>query len=828
LSPDAQHVFVLDNLPAGTLVSLGQLCDDDCIALFTKYHVSIAKHGKVLITGTRNSQTGLWQLDPHQAQSSKEPQHQANGIINSRTTKQQLATYLHACAFSPPISTWTTAIKKGHFASWPGLTAELIQKHYQGGDETTMGHLKAKRRSTAKHTNPPESVPDPFIPELEPEQEPLNQATHHLYTTLWETTERTYSDQTGAFPIKSSRGNQYIFIMYSYDANAIMVEPIKSRQARTITEAWIKCYKQLNKTGYAPQLHILDNEFSSVLEDAFTKYNVKYQTVAPYKHRVNAAERAIQTFKAHFKAGLASCDPDFPATEWDRLLKQAEITLNLLRSSRRQPHLSAYEAVWDRFDFNRTPLAPPGTRAIVYEPTQKRRSFGFNGKIGWYIGPAVHKYKHYTFYIPSTYREQEADMVEWKPRKVAFPETTTEDYLKQAVTDIATILQHTPKLRNIQLDYGDVTNNAWTHLADMLARAAAKPPIPQLQRDAQEQRVAQSSNAGNISNTQRVQQCDASSPNKTTEETSHAAQRVATQKDTPSPLPTSPASPLDYDTEDDDDTDEPCRTAPTSSTTPRAPSNPYQKYYPTTSRRRRNYRERALAQLVQQENCRMYHIYSEQGKRISYEKLITGEHKTRWLHSSANEFGRLMQGVGADSRSPATRIKGTDTMRIIRKQDVPNGQPVTYGNFVCDFRPLKEEQWRTRLTVGGDRLMYDDDATAPSSQMTEAKLLFNSIISDHKATGAKFATADIKNFYLNNPLKYYQYMKIHVSKIPPEIQKEYNVAAMADCNGYVYFEIRKGMYGLKEAGIVAWQHLVTHLKTYGYEPMRLTTGMWRH
>ena len=57
--------------------------------------------------------------------------------------------------------------------------------------------------------------------------------------------------------------------MYAYDANAIMVEPIKSRQAKTITEAWIKCYKQLNISGYAPILHVLDNEFSSVLQEAF-------------------------------------------------------------------------------------------------------------------------------------------------------------------------------------------------------------------------------------------------------------------------------------------------------------------------------------------------------------------------------------------------------------------------------------------------------------------------------------------------------------------------------------------------------------------------------
>ena len=45
--------------------------------------------------------------------------------------------------------------------------------------------------------------------------------------------------------------------------------------------------------------------------------------------RANASERATQTFKAHFTAGLASLDPDFPVSEWDRLLEQAILTLNL-------------------------------------------------------------------------------------------------------------------------------------------------------------------------------------------------------------------------------------------------------------------------------------------------------------------------------------------------------------------------------------------------------------------------------------------------------------------------------------------------------------------
>ena len=113
------------------------------------------------------------------------------------------------------------------------------------------------------------------------------------------------------------------------------------------------------------------------MKQAFDAAQVKYQLVPPHLHRRNAAERAIRTFKNHLIAGLCTCDTRFPASYWDKLLPQAVITLNLLRSSRRNPSLSAYAAIHGQFDFNATPLAPPGTKVIVYR--SKRKTFGTHG-----------------------------------------------------------------------------------------------------------------------------------------------------------------------------------------------------------------------------------------------------------------------------------------------------------------------------------------------------------------------------------------------------------------------------------------------------------------
>ena len=97
---------------------------------------------------------------------------------------------------------------------------------------------------------------------------------------------------------------------------------MKNRQANTITQAWQSIHLRLSELAASPNTRILDNEASQDLKLAMTKHKTDCQFVPPHTHRANSAERAIQTFKAHFTAELSSLDPDFPVSEWDRLLDQ--------------------------------------------------------------------------------------------------------------------------------------------------------------------------------------------------------------------------------------------------------------------------------------------------------------------------------------------------------------------------------------------------------------------------------------------------------------------------------------------------------------------------
>jgi hypothetical protein len=77
------------------------------------------------------------------------------------------------------------------------------------------------------------------------------------------------------------------------------------------------------------------------------------------------------------------------------------------------------------------------------------------------------------------------------------------------------------------------------------------------------------------------------------------------------------------------------------------------------------------------------------------------------------------------------------------------------------------------------------------------------------------------------PLPRFEYMKMLLSCFPKEIIQKYNLNALA-VDGWVYIEIRKGMYGLKQEGLMANQLLQTRLAPFGYYPARHTPGIWLH
>ena len=80
--------------------------------------------------------------------------------------------------------------------------------------------------------------------------------------------------------------------------------------------------------------------------------------------------------------------------------------------------------------------------------------------------------------------------------------------------------------------------------------------------------------------------------------------------------------------------------------------------------------------------------------------------------STSNELARLSDGIPG-------RVRGTKAVKWIHRQDVPRNKKVTYANMVCDYRPLKEEKYRVRLTIGGDRLDYTNETASPAANLLD-------------------------------------------------------------------------------------------------------------
>jgi hypothetical protein len=126
--------------------------------------------------------------------------------------------------------------------------------------------------------------------------------------------------------------------------------------------------------------------------------------------------------------------------------------------------------------------------------------------------------------------------------------------------------------------------------------------------------------------------------------------------------------------------------------------------------------------------------------------------------------------------------------------------------------------------VGGDRLNYFGDVATSTADITPFKILINSTLSTEDAA---MMMMDIKSYYLGTPLPRFEYMKMLLSRFSEEIVQKCNLSALA-VDGWVYIEISKGMYGLKQAGLLANKLLQTHLAPFGFYPACHTPGSWLH
>ncbi len=114
---------------------------------------------------------------------------------------------------------------------------------------------------------------------------------------------------------------------------------------------------------------------------------------------------------------------------------------------------------------------------------------------------------------------------------------------------------------------------------------------------------------------------------------------------------------------------------------------------------------------------------------------------------------------------------------------------------------------------GANFLDVPYDVSARTTSLDLEKLLIHSAVS----TGKKWLTIDIKDFYLGTslPETRYEYVRIERKKLPPQSIAAHNLEPLFH-NDAVYFEIRKCMYSLPQAGRLSQLRLISHLAKHGY------------
>ena len=914
LSKTAAQADTFEAFPT-SLLSVGKVADDGNISIFGKTDVKVYKEEDVLITckgeaifiGKRDER-GRYRVPLTQNRGQWQPRkptkgarkflHQANSVYDLPSTEEAIK-WMHAVCGYPVKSTWMKAVKAGNYVGWPLLTERNVRKYYPETVETPKGHKNQTRKNVRTTRDQPtswaqqqetmeqsaDSKPSKFsatrgtrasaaqIPFAEANTSQLRgKKLRDVYTKVYDVRETVFSDQTGAFPTRSQRGNKYIMVMVEIDSNAILVEPLKSRKDQELTRAYKVLMQRLQQAGIVPKKHVLDNEVSQAMKSIIKEeYRMEMELVPPGCHRRNAAEVAIRNFKAHFLSVLAGTAEDFPPSLWDRLLPQTEITLNLLRQSNATPTVSAYAHLSGPFDYNKQPLAPMGCAVQVHEKTDKRGTWSYHTVDGWYLATSPEHYRTHCCHIKDTRSERFSDTVDFSHKRITNPTITHADKVMKAIAECAKAIKDTNSEQghDEMRQLAELTQQAMHQNPQIKISAATKPgttarprvqpstvtvstqsvqrvpTIDALQRQTRAMTQAVQQSARNVKQLfQRVETPATASPRPRAHQPMSAKRRKRKQRKSATNQAATIRSAPAYNTRASraKATKEAAPVAARTRAKRPASTRVSRLHAPTVSTRNKKRREQALTAMKIKSSRRRYArrltkkmdrlenevqqalavMDAESGKLLNYKQLIRSpKYKKAWSRSAANEFGRLANGVGGRISNP------TNTIKFIRKQDIAKGRfkDVTYGTFVCSVRPEKKEKNRTRYVVGGNHTNYDGPVATPTADMMVAKLLFNSVVS---TKGAKFMTMDISNFYLMTPLPRPEYIRISINDIPDEIIKEYGLKEKADHKGMVFIEANKGMYGLPQSGLLANELLEKRLNKRGYFQSKLVPGLWSH
>jgi hypothetical protein len=185
-------------------------------------------------------------------------------------------------------------------------------------------------------------------------------------------------------------------------ANFIFVKPMHNRSNEEMIWAYKKIINRMRMAGLGIKKHTFNNKASDAFKQYIRQQQIQFELVPLGNHRCNQAERAIQTFKAHFIAILAGVHDRFPLSLWCHLLKPTELTLNLLRQSKVAPKISAFAHVHGHHDYIKKPFAPLRCAIKAHVKPEDRRTWDTRSDARFSLGTSMQHHRCFQVYITKT------------------------------------------------------------------------------------------------------------------------------------------------------------------------------------------------------------------------------------------------------------------------------------------------------------------------------------------------------------------------------------------------------------------------------------------
>ena len=259
------------------------------------------------------------------------------------------------------------------------------------------------------------------------------------------------------------------------DANYIFVEPMRNQTKEEMIRAYKKTISRMRMAGLGIKKHTLDNKALEAFKQCIRQKQIEFELVPPGNHKRNQAERAIQTFKAHFIAILAGVDNKFPLSLWCHLLEPTEITLNLLRQSKMVPKISAFAHVHGHHDYMKKPFAPLGCAIKAHVKPDDRRTWDARSDARFSLGTSMEHHCCFRVYITKTRSTRISVTVHFKHQYIKNPTVSPESHIIAAAQQLATALQG-------NIPAGNETAEALKRVSNLFTKIATSKTRLQKQR----------------------------------------------------------------------------------------------------------------------------------------------------------------------------------------------------------------------------------------------------------------------------------------------------------------------------------------------------------